>query len=121
MVRTIEDLLGLPTMTQRDLASPGMLDVFEDAANNQAFNVLPNQIPLDTLNPSAQASLQCAWQKWSATIFTHGPGKKPDTADPNLLNHAIWYANNGFTKPYPGETRLLFPKQVPALEKPESD
>jgi YVTN family beta-propeller protein len=121
MVRTIEDLLGLPVMTQRDLASPGMLDVFEDSANNKAFNVLPNQIPLDTLNPSAQASLQRAWQQWSATIFTHGPGKKPDTADPNLLNHAIWYANNGFTKPYPGEMRLLFPKQVPALEKPESD
>jgi phospholipase C len=121
MVRTIEDLLGLAPMTQRDLAATGMLDAFQDSATTKPFNVIPNQIPLDTLNPSIQAALQHAWQQWSATIFPHGPGKKPDTADPNLLNHAIWYAGNHFTKPYPGESRLLFPKQVQPSEKSDAD
>jgi phospholipase C len=121
MVRTIEDLLGLAPMTQRDLAATGMLDAFQDSAAAKPFNVIPNQIPLDTLNPSIQAALQHSWQQWSATIFSHRPGKKPDTADPNLLNHAIWYAGNHFTRPYPGESRLLFPKQVQPSEEPDAE
>jgi hypothetical protein len=37
---------------------------------------------------------------------------RPDGIDPNLLNHAIWYADTGFRKPYPGESRVLLPAEV---------
>jgi hypothetical protein len=39
--------------------------------------------------------------------FTH-----PDGIEPNLLNHAIWYAGHGFVTPYPGESAVLMPEQV---------
>jgi len=28
-------------------------------------------------------------------------------------NRDIWYSSNGFTKPYPGDTKVLLPTQVP--------
>jgi hypothetical protein len=33
-------------------------------------------------------------------------------ADPNLLNHAVWYATKGFSIPYPGERRDFYPNQL---------
>jgi len=38
--------------------------------------------------------------------------QKADSADPNILNHAIWYATKGFNTPYPGEKTVLFPSEV---------
>ena len=76
------------------------------------FDVLPNQIPLDTLNPVATSRLERAWQTAVARYFPHGPNQQPDVADPNLLDHAIWYANSQFAKPFPGEKRILFPGEL---------
>ena len=28
-------------------------------------------------------------------------------------NRDVWYASNGFTKPYPGDSAVLLPDQVP--------
>jgi hypothetical protein len=44
--------------------------------------------------------------------FPRGPNQKADIADPNLLDHAIRYVNTGFSKPFPGEKRILYPKQL---------
>ena len=114
MVRTIEKLLGLPNMNQRDLAVPGMLDVFDDTPDMKRYKVIPNQIPLDTLTTAAQSAMARAWQSASAKFFPHGPGKKPDMANESLLNHAIWYATKGFSTPYPGDKRVLLPNEVNA-------
>ena len=46
---------------------------------------------------------QRAWQTKVARYFPHGPNQKPDIADPNLLDHAIWYATSNFSKPFPGD------------------
>jgi hypothetical protein len=39
-----------------------------------------------------------------------------DKTDRNLLNHAIWYATEGYDTPYPGERRMLAPSEVPRVE-----
>jgi YVTN family beta-propeller protein len=122
MVRTIEQILGLPPMTQRDLASDPMLDVFQDSPDLTPYTVIPNQIALDTLNQKPQSSIVRKWQNASSKMFPHGPGKRPDTADENLLNRAIWYGTKGFSAPYPGDRRVLSPKEVPkASTKPDTD
>jgi YVTN family beta-propeller protein len=112
MVRTIESLLGLPPMNQHDLLALPMSDAFADDPDLSPFDVIPNQIPLDTLNPPAAARLERAWQTAIARFFPHGPNQHPDEADPALLDHAIWYANTHFSKPFPGEKRVLFPGEL---------
>jgi YVTN family beta-propeller protein len=112
MVRTIEDLLGLPPMNQHDRLAAAMTDAFADSADLGSFTFIPNQIPLDTMNPVAVTSLQRAWQARVARYFPHSPNQAPDVADPNLLDHAIWYANASYSRPFPGETRLLYPSQL---------
>jgi len=56
--------------------------------------------------------MQKAWQKEVARYFPRGPNQQADIADPNLLDHAIWYVNTRFSKPYPGEARILSPIQL---------
>lgn len=99
-------------MNQHDKLAVAMTDVFADHADLSPFNFIPNQIPLDTLNPVAVSSLQRAWQTEVARYFPHGPSQVPDIADPNLLDHAIWYATTRFSKPFPGEARLLYPSEL---------
>jgi hypothetical protein len=62
MVRTIEDILGLPPMNQRDQLAQPMTGAFTDTADLTPYSFLPNQIPLDTLNAAATNKLQKAWQ-----------------------------------------------------------
>ena len=112
MVRTIEQLLGLPPMNQFDQRAVPMADAFTDTPDLTPYTFIPNQTPLDTLNAAATKKIQKAWQVEVARYFPRGPNQKPDIADPNLLNHAIWYANTSFSKPYPGEKRILYPAQL---------
>lgn len=115
MVRTIEELLGLPPMNQHDKLVSPMFDAFMDVPDLSSYTFIPNQIPLDTLNTPATSKLEKAWQTEIARYFPQGPNQQADLADPNLLNHAMWYANKHYSKPFPGETRVFYPSQVPHI------
>jgi YVTN family beta-propeller protein len=112
MVRTIEEILGLPPMNQHDMLAQPMADAFTDTPDLTPYSFIPNQISLDTLNAAAAKKVPKAWQTEVARYFPRGPNQKADIADPNLLDHAIWYVNTGFSKPFPGEKRILHPKQL---------
>ena len=43
--------------------------------------------------------------KKKAEIFA-GKLTRPDSEDPDTVNHLNWYMSTGFTRPYPGETRF---------------
>ncbi|MGI8696023.1 MAG: alkaline phosphatase family protein, partial [Mycobacteriales bacterium] len=111
VTRTIEQILGMPPMNQLDMAAQPMYDVFTDKANNAPYNVRPNQIPLDTLNPTpAQVSnpMQKLWLQWS---------QKQDFRSEDRLafapsNRLTWYASTGYTKPYPGDSKVMTPAEV---------
>ncbi|MFC0458421.1 bifunctional YncE family protein/alkaline phosphatase family protein [Arthrobacter liuii] len=117
IVRTIEQILALPPMTQMDLAAQPMFDAFTDKADTTPYTAQPNQIPLDTLNgspaaaaPAAAQPAAQAWADWSKKQDWKGP----DRANPARLNHADWYAAHNFTQPYPGEDKILTPDEVNA-------
>jgi YVTN family beta-propeller protein len=114
LVRTIEDMLGLPPMNQHDQLVSPMEDAFTNDADLSTYTVIPNNIPLDTMNVMAKTKLEKAWQVEVAKYFPRGPDQEADLADPNLLNHAIWYTNTHFSKPFPGEKRVLYPSQLHA-------
>ncbi|WAH36623.1 bifunctional YncE family protein/alkaline phosphatase family protein [Alicyclobacillus dauci] len=132
MVRSIEQILGLPPMNQNDAAAAPMSEIFTDKPDFTPYNFVPNQIPLTTLNgdpnsnqpalaqttnvTSQTKELARLWTTWSNQYKASLSGKnpKPDIANANMENHDIWYETKGFDKPYPGDTKVLTPAQVAA-------
>jgi hypothetical protein len=123
MTRTIEQILGLPPMNQFDLVASPMKTAFvvgEPSADNfKPWTHLKNQVPLDEgvtaalANPTdspAVKALRKAWLQKKAEIFA-GKLSKPDSEDPDAVNHLNWYQSTGFTQPYPGEKTVRQPSE----------
>jgi hypothetical protein len=135
MTRTIEQILGLPPMNQFDLVASPMRTAFVNgtppADNFKPWTHLPNQLPLTdgvtasaadkTSSPKLKA-LRAAWLQKKAQIFA-GKLTKPDSEDPDTVNHLNWYLSTGFTRPYPGESRVRPPSDFnkPAPTKADLD
>jgi len=135
MTRTIEQILGLPPMNQFDLVASPMRTAFVQgdvpADNFQPWTHVPNQVALDdgvtpsaadaTMSPAIKA-LKKAWLKKKAKIFA-GKLTKPDSEDPDTVNHFNWYMATGFTRPYPGESKVRPPSEFnrPAPNKVDDD
>jgi hypothetical protein len=108
-LRTIEQILGLPPMNQMDLAATPMRSLFADKADLTPYtSVLPTLVA--QRNPALE-SLTGKAREW-ALASMQMDFTRPDAIDDQLLNHAIWYAGKGFSKPYPGEDRVLSPREV---------
>ena len=117
MTRTIEQILGLPPMTQFDLVATPMTTLFSNVPNLAPFDHLANTTPLDTLPATSAAnSLPALWNQASNEMF-RGKMGSPDSVDASVLNHIDWYAATGFTKPYPGDTKVKPPSDFAALIK----
>ncbi len=124
MTRTIEQILGLPPMNQFDLVASPMRTAFVDgdapADNFKPWSHLPTLVPLDQgvtvaaasiedMAPAAKA-LKVAWLKKKKQVFA-GKLAKPDAEDPDTVNHFNWYMSTGFTRPYPGESKVRPPSE----------
>jgi YVTN family beta-propeller protein len=124
MTRTIEQILGLPPMNQFDLVASPMRTAFVQgtppAENFQPWTHVPSQVPLDqgvtttsaanqTSSPAVKA-LKVAWLQKKKQIFA-GKLNKPDAEDPDTVNHLNWYMSTGFTRPYPGESKVRPPSE----------
>jgi YVTN family beta-propeller protein len=135
MTRTIEQILGLPPMNQFDLVASPMRTAFvkgtPPAENFKPWTHVKNQVPLDegvtasaadpTGSPAVQA-LRKAWLEKKAQIFA-GKLTRPDSEDPDTVNHLNWYLTTGFKRPYPGESRVRPPSDFnkPAPTKADLD
>jgi YVTN family beta-propeller protein len=135
MTRTIEQILGLPPMNQFDLVASPMRTAFvpgtPPADNFKPWTHVANKIPLDqgvTSSASLMMSspevkkLRTAWLKKKEQIFA-GKLTKPDAEDPDAVNHLNWYMATGFTRPYPGESKVRPPSEFnnPAPTKADDD
>ena len=112
--RTIENILGTQPLTQFDLVASPMFDVFQNTPDLTPYDHLAAVIPLDQ-GPSLPAGktvaytpLQKAWLKATAEVMK-GKYDKADAVDPNFLNHVTWYSTTGWTRPYPGESKVMMP------------
>ena len=99
VLRTIELIFGLTPMSQFDLIAEPMTDCFTDQPDFTPYSVLPNQIPLDEMNPSLTAlkGKQLHFAKKSMEM----PLDDIDEADEDLLNRIIWHSVKGYNTPYP--------------------
>ena len=112
--RTIENILGMQPLTQFDLVASPMFDVFQNTPDLAPYDHLAAVIPLDQ-GPNLPAGkavaytpLQKAWLKATAEVMK-GKYDKADAVDPNFLNHVTWYSTTGWTRPYPGESKVMMP------------
>ncbi|MFG2142904.1 alkaline phosphatase family protein [Streptomyces sp. NPDC048696] len=147
MIRTIEQILGIHPMNQKDSAASPMSAAFTGKPDLTPFTALPNRTSLtaglttpptcgsDTpsaQNPRAAAvppakvpadkqQLAAEWETWKSHQRLTGPDAKPDFANPQQMNHFTWYETHGWTKPYPGETKIYAPKDVPGAYIPSAE
>jgi hypothetical protein len=104
MLRTIEQILGLPPMNTMDATSRLMTDCFTDKINIQNYTALPSNIalnemnmPLNTLKGTAK---KMALQSQNE-VFNEVDGGKDDT-----MNKIIWFFAKG-NLPYPNTNGYL--------------
>jgi len=113
MVRTIEQILGLPPMNQFDQAAHPMTPAFTNHPDATPFDVLPNQIPLNEMNPGTVALR--GLQRELAFASMKMDFSEPDSAPQDVLNRAIWHSVKGYDTPYP-EMRMAVCQ--PILRRP---
>ena len=103
MVRTIEQILGIPPMNKIDATASPMFDCFAETKQATAFRFLPNKIRLDEMNkPSASLSGQ---EKKFAELSMQKQFDHIDGGNDDLLNRIIWFATMG-KKRYPVKMTL---------------
>ena len=54
LLRTIEQILGLPPMNQFDASAMPMWDAFTDTPDFTPFVAVPANVPLDQMNPTGR-------------------------------------------------------------------
>ncbi len=98
MVRTIEQILGIPPMNKIDATATPMFACFAPAKQASAFTVLPNAIPLNEMNK--EISLLKGKEKKFAELSMQKQFDHIDGGNDDLMNRIIWYATMG-DKAYP--------------------
>ncbi len=99
MIRTMELILGLPHMNQLDLVADAMSDCFQDKPDLGPYTALPNNIPLDEMNPPLQA-LKDGRRYWAQKSMELDL-EDVDRADEDTLNRILWHSVKGYATPYP--------------------
>lgn len=106
VLKTIELILGLPTLSLFDLIANDMRASFTDTADLTRYaSVVPKQ-DLFELNPAAsalrgearKAALASAAMRWDV----------PDAVPSALLNRITWHSIKGWDVPYPKPARAAF-------------
>ncbi|MFF8406678.1 alkaline phosphatase family protein [Streptomyces sp. NPDC015684] len=147
MIRTIEQILGIHPMNQKDSAASPMRGAFTRHPDYTPFDALPNRTSLtDGLKtppscgldtpapqdphaaavpsakvPADKQALAAKWDRWKSKQRLTGPHAVPDFANPAQMNHLTWYETHEWKKPYPGEHRIYAPDDVPGAYIPSAE
>lgn len=99
MLRTIEQILGLPPMHAVDATATPMFDCFTDTKASVPYHFLPNRIPLEEMNGGMTSlsgkALHYAQQSQQVMV-----GEGVDNGKDDLMNRILWFSAKGDT-PYP--------------------
>jgi hypothetical protein len=95
MLRTIEQILGIPPMNIIDASARLMTDCFQASKNNKPFTSLANNIPLDQMNPELHALSGKA--KKMAILSKEEAFKEIDGGNDDTMNRILWFYAKGNT------------------------
>ena len=97
VLRTIEEILGLESMSQFDYYGRPLREVFSETADLQPFKTLVPGVSLTEMNATTGRNA-----RESATLDLD----VEDVADEDAFNRVLWRATRGERTPYPGPTRM---------------
>jgi phospholipase C len=98
MLRTIEQILGIPPMNTMDATSRAMTDCFQKTKISSIYTSVPNRVPLDEKNKSL-SSLR-GIEKRYAEISQNEVFNEVDGGQDDVMNKILWYYVKGGQK-YP--------------------
>lgn len=98
MLRTIEQILGIPPMNVMDATARLMTDCFQSVKNSNPYHFLPNNIPLDEMNK--KLNTLSAKEKKMALQSQHEVFNEIDGGKDDIMNRIIWFYAKGEI-PYP--------------------
>ncbi len=98
MLRTIEQILGLPPMNVIDATAQPMFDCFTDQPDATPYTALPNRVPLNEMNKPLTALRGKAKQYARDSMEQAEEGI--DTGEDAKTNQILWFWARG-NKPYP--------------------
>jgi hypothetical protein len=104
--KTIELILGLPTMSMFDMIANDMRASFHDAPDFAPYAAVVPKQPLDELNPSATGLR--GERRAGALASAKMKFDIPDAAPTDKLNKIVWHEVRGWNVPYPGVKRAAF-------------
>lgn len=97
VLRTIEEILGLESMSQFDYYGRPLRDLFADGPDLRPYSMLTPAVSLYEMNPPEGANARA-----SAALDL----SIEDVADEDAFNRVLWLAIKGEGVPYPGPTRM---------------
>ena len=100
MVRTIEQILGLPPMNIQDAIANPMADCFGFKPDITPYQALPNNIPIDEMNPQIISLKGHELYYAKKSMLPEFDGV--DSGNDDLLNRILWFAAKG-NAPYPSK------------------
>jgi YVTN family beta-propeller protein len=100
VLRTIEQILGLPPMNQFDATATPMFDCFTDTPDFTPFTAVPSNIALDEMNPEPKKIADPLLRR-HALQSAKLNFRKIDACPEDVLNRILWHAARGSAEAYP--------------------
>ena len=100
IIRTAEQVLGMKPMNQFDASATPMFDCFQGTPDFTPYTAVPNNVPLDQMNPPAKALLNPILRR-DAEVSARLNFREVDKAPEDVLNRILWNAMAGTDRPYP--------------------
>ncbi len=101
MVRTIQDIFGIPANVKFLQNARAMTSIFTAQADTSAYECVQPKVQLDEMNPPLKA---LAGRKlWAAQRSLAMNWNHPDDIPEDVLNRILWWDAKGYDKPYPKE------------------
>jgi YVTN family beta-propeller protein len=100
ILRTIEQILGLPPMNQFDASATPMFDCFTDQLDLTSYESVAASVPLDQMNPQP-AAINDPVLRQDAVVSASLNFREVDRAPEDVLNRILWRAVRGSQVPYP--------------------
>ncbi|HVW16577.1 MAG TPA: bifunctional YncE family protein/alkaline phosphatase family protein [Mucilaginibacter sp.] len=98
VVRTIEQILGIPPMNVLDATALPMFKCFSGRPSSYVYTAVPNRIPINDINKGFSQL------KGKALFYAKASSGRQfdyvDAGNDDLLNRILWFAGKG-NKPYP--------------------
>ena len=110
ILRTIEQILGLPPMNQFDASATPLFDCFTSTPDFAPFESVPSIVPLDTMNPDPR-QIADALLRRNARMSARLNFNQIDACPEDTLNRILWHAVRGSAAPYPAWAVSLVPDE----------